>query len=78
MAKDVKYENTTWAEGAPIAGERLATNGHYTGQQKGSVTQDALTVADNNPYVEERNTDHFGTITPDAGDDNFPTVDDGE
>lgn len=71
----VKYENTTWAEGTPIAGERLATNGHYTGMHKGAPAQDALTGADNAAYVVERNTDHFGTITPDAADTNFPTVD---
>ena len=39
MANEVKYQNQVWGE--PIAGERLSTNGHYTGEHLGSVTQDA-------------------------------------
>ncbi len=75
---DVKYTNTSWPAGTTISGERLATNGHYTGMHKGTPTQDALTGADNAAYVVERNVNHFGTITPDAEDTNFPTVDDSE
>jgi hypothetical protein len=78
MANEIKYENVTWAEGTPIEGERLATNSFYTGQHKGTPTQDALDGADNDPYLNERNTVRLGTILGDAEDENFPTVDDSE
>lgn len=71
MAK-VKYTDVNWPVGSPIAGERLATNGNYTGQHKGSVTQDAATGADNNPYYVERVTERFGTILQDYEETNAP------
>ncbi len=73
MAKDVKYNDVNWPEGSDIAGERLATNGYYTGQHKGTPTQDALDGADNDAYYAERVTVRQGTLTQDDADTNFPT-----
>ena len=79
MANKVKYNNVDWAEGTPIAGERLATNGHYTGEHKGSVTQDAKDSSANSPHYVEGVTVRLGTMTQDAIDTNFPTkVEDAE
>lgn len=72
MPNEMKYGNVNWPTGSPIAGERMATAGEYTGQHKGAPMQDALKNADNDPYYKERQTVRYGTITPDAGDDNFP------
>lgn len=72
MPNEMKYGNVDWPEGSPIEGERLATNGEYTGQHKGTPMQDALSSADNEPYLRARETVRYGTLTPDAGDDNFP------
>lgn len=72
MPNEMKYGNVDWPEGSPIEGERLATNGEYTGQHVGAPMQDALSGADNEPYMRARETVRYGTLTPDAGDDNFP------
>lgn len=72
MPNEMKYGNVDWPEGSPIEGERLATNGEYTGQHVGTPMQDALSGADNEPYLRARETVRYGTLTPDAGDDNFP------
>ena len=72
MPNEMKYGNVNWPEGSPIEGERLATNGEYTGQHNGAPMQDALSGADNEPYLRARETVRYGTLTPDAGDDNFP------
>ncbi len=72
MPNEMKYGNMDWPENSPIAGERLATNGEYTGQYKGTPMQDALSGADNAPYLRARETVRYGTLTPDAGDDHFP------
>ncbi len=74
MPNEMKYGNVNWPEGSPIAGERLATAGEYTGQHKGTVMQDNLAAVDNAPYLRARETVRYGTITPDAGDDNFPDI----
>ena len=75
MANKVKYSNVDWAEGTPIAGERLATNAHYTGEFKGTVMQDALgSSAANAPHYVEGNIVRLGTILGDALDPNFPEV----
>lgn len=74
MANEVKYNNVDWAEGTPIAGERLATNGHYTGEHKGTVTQDAVDETANVAHYVETVTVRLGTMTQDAIDENFPTV----
>lgn len=68
----MKYQNVNWPEGTPVTGERLATNGVYTGQQKGTPTQDAAAGADNEAYPTARATEMQGTLTPDAADTNFP------
>ncbi len=74
MANEVKYNNVDWAEGTPVAGERLATNGHYTGEHKGTVMQDAKGSSVNSPHYVEGATVRLGTMTQDAGDSKFPTV----
>ena len=72
MANEVKYQNQTWGE--PIAGERLSTNGHYTGEHKGTPTQDALgeTTTNKNPHYVEEVTVHYGTITQDSIEGSTP------
>lgn len=74
MPNEMKYANVDWPSGSPISGERMATNGEYTGQHKGTVMLDGLDGADNEPYLRARGTVRFGTLTPDAGDDNFPDL----
>ncbi len=77
MANEIRYKNVDWAENTPIAGERLATNGYYTGQHKGSVLQDD---ADDplSPYLVETTTIRCGTMLGDDEDANFPEFDLGE
>lgn len=70
MANEVKYQNQIWGE--PIAGERLSTNGHYTGEHKGTVTQDAL--VEMTAHMVEDATVRYGTITQDAVEGSTPTV----
>lgn len=74
MANVVKYKNVDWAEGTPIAGERLATNGYYTGEHKGSVMQDAKNADANVAHNVEANVVRLGTMMQDAADENFPAV----
>ena len=74
MPNEVKYQNQVWGE--PIAGERLSTNGHYTGERLGTPTQDALgadTTNTNAWYVEDV-TVRYGTITQDAIEGSTPEV----
>lgn len=75
MANVFKYSNVDWPEGSPIAGERLATNGHYTGEFMGTPMQDALNeeVA-NQPHYVEGVVVRYGTLMQDAIDENFPKV----
>lgn len=72
MPNVIKYENQVWGE--PITGERLSTNGYYTGEHKGSVLQDALAVGGSKAHSVEELTVHLGTITPDALAGKMPTV----
>ena len=65
MANEIKYAPQEWGE--PIKGERLSTNGHYTGEQHGTTTQDAL-VEMIDHFVEE-NVVRLGTITQDVLND---------
>jgi len=74
MANEVKYTNVNWAEGTPIAGERLATNGYYTGEHKGTPMQDAKNAGSNTPHFVEGKMVRLGTMMQDATDTNFPTV----
>jgi hypothetical protein len=78
MANEIKYNDQVW--GAPIAGERLSTNGYYTGEHKGTPMQDAKTSGTDLPHGNENLTVHLGTITQDALADAMPTVkvEDGE
>ena len=69
MAHEVKYQNQVWGE--PLTGERLSTNGHYTGEHKGTVTQDAK--ASMTPHMVEENIVRYGTITQDAIEGSTPT-----
>lgn len=74
MANVVKYQNQVWGE--PITGERLSTNGHYTGEHLGTPTQDALGADTTN--VDARYVDgvtvRYGTITQDAIEGSTPEV----
>lgn len=74
MANVVKYENQVWGE--PLTGERLSTNGHYTGEHLGTPTQDRLgaDTTNNNPHYVEEVTIRYGTITPDAIEGSTPKV----
>lgn len=72
MPNEMKYGNVDWPSDSPISGERLSTSGEYTGQHKGTVIQDSLYDADNGAYLRARETVRYGTLTPDAGDSNFP------
>lgn len=74
MANEVKYNDLNWAEGTPVAGERLATNGYYTGEHKGTPMQDGSTSGTDVAHGNESATVHLGTITQDALDTAFPTV----
>ena len=75
MANEVKYNNVNWAEGTPIAGERLSTNGHHTGEHKGTPMQDAKgNETSNAAHYRETGIVRYGTMMQDAKDENFPTV----
>ena len=76
MANEVKYNNVDWSEDTPIAGERLATNGHYTGEHKGTPMQDAKSSLANSAHYVEGATVRYGTMTQDNLDADFPAVDD--
>lgn len=70
MPNEVKYQNQVWGE--PIAGERLSTNGHYTGEHLGTVTQDAK--AEMTAHMVEANIVRYGTMTQDAIEGSTPEV----
>lgn len=70
MANEVKYQNQVWGE--PLTGERLSTNGHYTGEHLGSVTQDAK--VEMAAHMVEDATVRYGTITQDAIEGSTPKV----
>ena len=71
MPNKVKYNNQIWGE--PIAGERLSTNGHYTGEHKGTVMQDAAVGGTEQPHAVEEGTVRYGTIMGDAVEGSMPT-----
>lgn len=70
MFNEIKYQNQVWGE--PIPGERLSTNGHYTGEHMGTVTQDAK--AEMTPHYVEGVTVRYGTMTQDAIEGSTPEV----
>lgn len=74
MPNVVKYNNVDWAEGTPIAGERLATNGHYTGEHLGTVMQDEAVSGAETAHAVEAGIVRYGTMMQDAKDAHFPTV----
>ena len=74
MANEVRYENLNWPVGSPVAGERLATNGYYTGHHKGSVMQDNAVEGTEQPYEVEENIVRYGTMTGDYLDEHFPSL----
>lgn len=74
MANEIKYNNVDWAEGTPIEGERLATNGYYTGEHKGTVMQDAKNPEGNAAHYAETKTVRLGTMMGDALDKNYPKI----
>ena len=64
MANTVKYANQNW--GSPISGERLSTNGYYTGEHKGSVMQDGAVEGVEQPHAVEASIVRYGTMMGDA------------
>lgn len=78
MANEVKYQNQVWGE--PIAGERLSTNGHYTGEFKGTPMQDVLgnETTNSNPHYVDDVTIRYGTMMQDAIEGSMPEVVKGE
>lgn len=73
MANEVKYKNQVWGE--PIAGERLSTNGHYTGEHLGTVMQDAAAGGTELPHAVDEATIRYGTIMQDATPGSVPEKD---
>ena len=71
---EVKYNDVNWPSGTPIAGERLATNGHYTGEHLGTPMQDASVGGTEVAHSVENATIRYGTLMQDVKDTNFPTV----
>ena len=68
LGNRVSYENQE------LNGERLSTNGHYTGEHLGSPTQDKLGVNTTNKdahYVETQII-RYGTMTQDAIEGSTP------
>lgn len=70
MPNEVKYENQVWGE--PIAGERLSTNGHYTGEHKGTILQDASVGGTEQPHAVEEGMVRYGTMMGDAAEGSMP------
>lgn len=71
----MKYKDTVWPSGSPIAGKQLAANGEYLGEQVGTPTQGSgETEANTDPFFTAHNTIRQGTMTQDAGDTNFPDL----
>jgi hypothetical protein len=66
--------NPVYANQTNDAGERVSTNGYWTGHQKGSVMQDATVSGVTPPYTVEGSTVHMGAMLQDAKDAAFPTV----
>ena len=72
MANIVKYANQVWGE--PITGERLSTNGYYTGHHKGTVLQDGKVEGIQQPYGVEEGIVCLGTMTQDAIEGSMPEM----
>ena len=76
MANELKYQNQSWGSETPIAGERLSTNGYYTGEQRGTAIQDALVEGTTSAKLAESNAVHVGTVLQDAIPGVTPVVED--
>lgn len=72
MANIFKYANQVWGE--PIAGERLSTNSHYTGEHLGAVMQDSAVDGIEQPHAVEESIIRYGTVMQDAIEGSTPTV----
>jgi molybdenum cofactor biosynthesis enzyme len=72
MPNVVKYKDVSFPATSPIKGERMATNGNYTGQHKGTPMQDAKVSGVQSAKQVEANIVRYGTIMGDAADTNFP------
>ena len=70
MANKVKYQKQVWGE--PITGERLSTNGYYTGEHIGRVMQDASVDGTEQPHSVEESTIRYGTMMGDAAVGSMP------
>lgn len=71
--RQVYYEDQTWAEGTPVAGEQLSVNGHYTGEHLGTPMQDAADPEISaNPHWVANNTVRHSPIIQDAADPDAP------
>lgn len=70
MDNKIKYQPQVWGE--PIAGERLSTNGHYTGEHISTVIQDAKDEASNVAHVVEEGIVNLGTVMQDAVEGSTP------
>ena len=66
--------NPVYANQTNTAGERVSTNGYWTGHQKGTVMQEAKVSGVTQPYAVENNTVHMGAMLQDAKDATFPEV----
>lgn len=66
--------NPVYVNQTNTAGERVSTNGYWTGHQKGTVMQDAKVSGVTQPYAVETNTVHMGAMLQDAKDATFPEV----
>lgn len=82
MANEIRYQNQVFPEGHPVEGERLSTNGFYTGEHKGVPLQDYADPEENgqnaDPHYVENNTIRIGTLMQDATEGSMPEVDTGE
>lgn len=82
MANEIKYKPQVFPEDHPVEGERLSTNGFYTGEKKGMPMQDYADPEENgqneDAYWVENNTVRLGTLLQDATEGSMPEVDDGD
>lgn len=70
MANIVKYADQTITVDSKV--ERLSTNGHYTGEHKGTVMQDATASGIEQPHEVEYATVRYGTMMGDAASGSMP------
>ena len=68
-----EYDNQ---EHPSLPGERMSTNGHYTGEHLGSPTQDKLgeSTTNVNAHWVEQKIVRYGTMTPDAIEGSNPEI----